>query len=268
MFRSTILGSILAAIVTPAGIFLNNTAMTPAPLASDSLGDARLSQSLTKLSETLVSFETRQTGSESELTRQIEQLTKAVAITQQANQSQIDALSRSLADIKKVAANDEANFEQMLNKFAERIETQFVKAEAEEKPPVPESKGVGTLDVNRLPSDSSDVESIQTMSDAARRIIALEKEVVALKARCKCETVSSATGSVSSPVYYESPSYQVVSGGCTGTTYSYSQPVQSSYYSQPVQQAYYQPSVSRSYSRSYQSARGTCRIVNGRRVCN
>jgi hypothetical protein len=290
MFRSTVLGSVLAAVLTPVGIFLNHaTLQSPVPSVSQS--DVRLTDSLSQLSQTLVSFEARQTGSEAALTKQIADLTSAVSQTQQTSQSQIASLVQSMKDVQAATAKNDVEVRQMLNDFATNFEKQaeakFVKLVEDEAPPVPASKGVGTLDVRSIPADS-DIESIQTMSDAARRIISLESAVAALKARCaNCNTNTSAiVPEVSrSQVYYETPTYSyqtsgysAPSGGCTG---SY-MPV-GNYYSQPQQ--YYAPQTqyaNQGYSsqaatterrglfgRRYQvQSSGTCRMVNGQQVCN
>lgn len=272
MFRSTVWGGLLAAVLAPTSISLNRL-MTLTPQAQLAPESEKLSESLSLLSNTLVSFESRQSGSERELTKQLESLAGIVASTQQANQSQIDALVKSLGEVKQIAMQpqDSSAFEQLLKDFGKDFEKKMgesvktlVSAEVEEALP---AKGVGTLDVNSTPG--ADDGRPEDFADAARRIVALEKEVAALKAR---STVSSTTSTASAPVYYSTPTYYAASGGCTGSyaTTSYSQPVQQQYYySTPtVQQQYYAPATrSRVFSRSY-SAGGTCRIVNGVRICN
>lgn len=272
MFRSTLLGSILAVCMAPLSVGIN-ALVNSAPQASVAPESKQLSENLSLLSSTLVSFEQRQAGSEAALTEQLKSLASAVSQTQAANESQIENLSKSLEEVKRVAVQDDSEFKRLLSNFAtnfeKRIDAKLVKAEVEdETPPVPESKGVGTLDVNAIPSESSDgIDSIQTMSDAARRIIALEKEVAALKAR-------STTSSVPATVQYQSyPTTvgTVVSGGSCGnsTQYSYSQSVPQSYYSQPQQQ-YYQQQTTYSQGTPVQRApQQACkwRLVRGQWVC-
>jgi hypothetical protein len=235
--------------------------------------DTRLTESLSSLSTTLASFEQRQSGSEAELTQQLKSLAEIVASTQQASQQQISTLTQSLAEVRTVAmqASDTSAFEDLLKTFGQDFEKKveakvqtLVKAEFEEALP---AAGVGTLDVNNTPaSGDEDLGSIQTIPDAARRIIALEKEVAALKAR-------SSVGST----YHPATTVSSSSGGSTGSSYSYSTPTYS--YAQPVYQpaqAYYAQSVQYAapqtttrgvFGRSYQSGQ-VCRIVNGVRVCN
>lgn len=244
--RPTLLGSILGIILAPCGMSLSNVLYNTKDTRATSVQDEALRDNLHSLRSTLTSFETRQAGSEQALVKQLEALTNIVATTQQTNQAQLDALAESVRQVRSVAATppDTDEFKDLLRNFStnltkridDRVKT-MVSAEIEDA--TSSSSGVGTLDVNSNPNAaSSDIESIQTISDAATRIIALEKEVALLKSRSFSSTASQTS---SSPTYYPSTvSYGVYSGGSCGNStnvpqYSYSSYSQPTYrYSQPT----------------------------------
>lgn len=275
MLRNTILSGMLAAFVTPVGIYVNDiVSHSSAPQTSQS--DAMLSDSLSSLSQTLTSFESRQSGSEQKLYENLEKLAQSVSETQRTSQEQIDALTTSIEKVKLVAMRptDNSEFKTLLQNFGTNLEKKIdSKVTTMVRTSMP-TDGLGTLDVNNNPNDvseSTDVESIQTIPDAARRIIELEKQVAELKSRSAAAAAKPAT-----TTYYGTPTYSTVGGGSTGSyqtiqsqpiygynsqpTYQYSQPVQ---YAQPAQ--YSQP-TRRWFSGSRSS--GTCRIVNGVQICN
>ena len=101
MFRQSFLGGLFAMITAGAGSQYSAIVNTPTPAPVER--NDRLAESLTQLSSTLVSFESRQTGSERNLTEQLTALATIVGDTQRANQTQIDELSKSLEDVRRVA---------------------------------------------------------------------------------------------------------------------------------------------------------------------
>lgn len=298
IMRPTLIGSILGLFLAPVGLTVNSLVhqmQGSGPSAAEVQQQQHLSDSLAMLSSTLVSFESRQTGSEKELARQLEELASSVAQTQRASQTQIDQLTASIEKTKQVAMQPSENseFKELLKNFGssleQRIDTSVRQLVASEVQAALPAEGVGTLDVNNRPGTEADDESIQTIVDAARRIQELEREVSALKGR----SLSYQPGN-HAPTQYQG--YQSVSSnygnGCTGTNsygpaqyqgYQGYQSVGSNYGNgstgtnsyAPMQYEQYQEVEAASNNqrqgllgRLLRGSPGTCRMVNGVRVCN
>lgn len=286
MHKPTLLGSIAALMFSPLLVGMNAylaTSNNPADTHNQ-----QLAESLSMLGQTLASLESRQTGSATQFNSQIDELAKIVAETQRANRTQIEQLTQTLDSVRTVAMQaKEADytdaFSELLGEFEDRfskrvdtkISSEVNSLVAQIDKAIDNSIGVGTLDTSTMSDEEAEsVRSIQTLPDAARRIIALEKEVAALKARSASSSTTASTSSV--PVYYSTPVYSgnssgtsasyTYAGGSTGSAYSYSAPT---YYSAPTATGRYR-ATSNARPRLFGGFRSgqTCRIVNGIQICN
>lgn len=269
MLRSPIMGGILAAVLTPLTVGVNSFLSAPKVDTQAQEQSQALAHNLSQLSSVLVSFQERQAGSEQQLAQQLGALAESVASTRTGTEYQINELAGALESVKQVAAQaaDPTSFKQLIDDFGKdlekRMDTRLQTLVAAETEALETSAGVGTLDVENAPNDP-DLEAIQTLRDAAKKIVALEKEISSLKARSTAVSypaVSNVSSGGSTGSY---------SGGSTGSKASYSYPVQYGIeysYSVPINQGGYSTPVQQVSSQPVVSNACKWRRVGNRWVC-